>query len=217
VETYLAELTRRLAEGLGGDLVGVYLMGSTAMGAHVEGVSDVDVWALVRRRQGRERTLALAGRVDQAALPCPARGLELVVARFAPDRSPVVEMNLNDGPRMPRRLSVGPGGEAGHWFVLDAAIGRERGRALAGPPPREAFPRQPRSAVLAAIAASLDWHARHEPEGPNALLNALRGWRYATEGVWGSKEEAARWSLARRPGWAREVEAALAARAAPAP
>jgi hypothetical protein len=212
VETYLAELTRRLAGGLRPELVGVYLMGSCAMGAHVPGVSDLDVWAVVRGPLGRERTASLARRVDHAALACPARGLELVVARFGADGLPVVEMNLNDGPRMARHLSLDPGDEPAHWFVLDAAIGREHGRALAGPPASDAFPVLPRSAQLAAVEASLAWHAEHEPEAPNALLNALRGWRYAAEGVWGSKEDAARWAVARRPAWAPEVSAAMAAR-----
>ncbi len=81
-EAYLAELTRRIAAALGEGLVGVYLMGSAAMGAYVPGVSDLDVWALVRGPVATEVKEALAGRVDQAALPCPARGLELVVARF---------------------------------------------------------------------------------------------------------------------------------------
>jgi len=126
-------------------------------------------------------------------------------------------MNLDDGSRMARHLSLDPGEKPGHWFVLDAAIGRELGRALAGPPPRRAFPVLPRSAQLAAVEASLAWHAEHEAEGPNALLNALRGWRYAAEGVWSAKEDAARWAVARRPEWAREVAAALTARGSGAP
>jgi Domain of unknown function (DUF4111) len=214
VEGYLAELTRRIGDALGADLVGVYLMGSAGMGADVPGVSDLDVWALVRGAVPLATRRALAARVDHAALPCPARGLELVVARLGRGGEPVVELNLNDGPGMERHVALDASGEPSHWFVLDAAIGREHGRALAGPPPGEALPPVPRSAQLAAIAESLDWYAAHEPDNRKAVLTAARGWRYAVEGTWSSKEEAARWAAARRPSWAAEIEAALAARRA---
>lgn len=214
VEGYLAELTRRLRAGLGDALAGVYVMGSAGTGGYVPGASDLDVWALVRGPVADDAKLALVGRVDQAALPCPARGLELVLARFPRGPEPVVELNLNDGPRMERRVALDASGEPRHWFVLDAAIGRQGGRALWGPPPAEAFPAIPRSLQLAAIAESLDWYAAHEPDNRKAVLTAARGWRYLAEGRWSSKEDAARWAAARRPDWAGEIDGALASRRA---
>ena len=137
-----------------------------------------------------------------------------MVARFPGGPEPIVELNLDDGPRMARRVALDASGEPRHWFVLDAAIGREHGRALAGPPPAEAFPAIPRSLQLAAIAESLDWYAAHEPDNRKAVLTAARGLRYLVEGRWSSKEEAARWAAARRPDWAAEIDEALAARRA---
>jgi hypothetical protein len=201
--------------GLGGDLIGVYLMGSAGAGGYVPGASDLDVWALVRAPVPEEAKRALPARVDQAALPCPARGLELVVARFPAGPEPVMELNLNDGPRMARHVALDASGEPRHWFVLDAAIGRQSGRSLWGPPPAEAFPPIPRSLQLAAIAESLDWYAAHEPDNRKAVLTAARGWRYLAEGRWSSKEDAARWAAARRPDWAAQLDEALAARRAP--
>jgi hypothetical protein len=212
VEEYLAELTARLRAGLGGGLAGVYLIGSAGTGGYVHGASDLDVWALVRAPLSEDAKRALAGRVDQAALPCPARGLELVVARFPAGPEPVVELNLNDGPRMERHVALDASAEPRHWFVLDAAIGRQGGRALWGPPSVEAIPAIPRSLQLAAIGESLDWYAAHEPDNRKAALTAARGWRYLVEGRWSSKEEAARWAADRRPGWAAELTEALAAR-----
>ena len=212
VEGYLAELTARLRAALGDALAGVYLMGSAGVGGYLPGASDLDVWALVRAPLPDGAKRALAGSVDHAALPGPARGLELVVARFADGPEPVVELNLNDGPRMERHVALDASGEPRHWFVLDAAIGREGARALWGPPPTEAFPPIPRSLQLAAIAESLDWYAAHEPDNRKAALTAARGWRYLMEGRWSSKQEAARWAAARRPDWAAELEEALAAR-----
>jgi hypothetical protein len=215
VEEYLAALTARLRARLAPELVGVYLMGSAGMGAYEPGVSDLDVWALVQPAPSASRLARLAEEVDHAALPCPARGLELVVARLGRHGMPRVAMNLTDGPAMPRHVAVAldAAREPGHWFVIDAAIGRDRARALAGPPPAEAFPPIPRSMVLDALVASLDWHAAHEPSSANAILNALRGWRYAVEGVWTPKREAAAWAAARRPEWAGQIASALAARA----
>ncbi len=187
-------------------------MGSAGAGGYVPGASDLDVWALVRGPVAGEVKRALAAGLDQAALPCPARGLELVVARFPSGPEPVVELNLNDGPRMERHVALDASREPRHWFVLDAAIGRQGGRALWGPPPAEAFPVIPRSLQLAAVGESLDWYAAHEPDNRKAALTAARGWRYLVEGRWSSKEEAARWAASRRPGWAAELTQALAAR-----
>ncbi|WP_217914504.1 hypothetical protein [Miltoncostaea marina] len=207
---YLRELRARLADALGGGLVGVYLVGSAAMGAYRPGSSDLDVWAVARDDLPASVRRAVARRCDHAALPCPARGLELVVARFA-GAAPVVMVNLNDGPAMRRRVATGRSRmPAAHWFTLDAAIARERAVALCGPPPREGFPVVPRSAQLVAVRRSLAWHRRHAPGSPDAVLNALRGARYAVEGRWCSKAEAADWAATFRPAWEREARAASA-------
>lgn len=209
---YLTGLRDRLVAGLAPDLVGVYLMGSAALGAYAPGVSDLDVWAVASGPVAPGARRALVARVDHAALPCPARGLELVVACFAGPR-PVVQVNLNDGPAVDRRAATSASRmPAAHWFTLDAAIGRDRAVALAGPPAGAAFPSIPRSAQLAAVSRSLAWHRRHEPGSPDAVLNALRGARYALEGVWGSKGAAVEWAAAARPGWAAEALRALEVR-----
>jgi Domain of unknown function (DUF4111) len=189
-------------------------MGSAGMGAAVPGVSDLDVWALVRSPVADEAKRALVAAVGHDALPVPARGLELVVARFAGGPEPIVEVNFDEGPRMARHVAFDASHEPRHWFVLDAAIGREGARVLSGPPPREAFPPIPRSLQLAAIGESLDWYAAHEPDNLKAVLTAARGWRYIAEGRWSSKEDAARWAMERRPEWRDGLEEALAARRA---
>jgi hypothetical protein len=55
------------------------------------------------------------------------------------------------------------------------------------------------------------WHRGNEPVLQQTVLNASRGWRFAAEGVWSSKDDAGAWAMARTldPG---TVEAALAAR-----
>lgn len=205
---YLAALTARLRRGVGSALVGVYLMGSGATGGYRPGSSDLDVWALTRASLPRGARRELARTVGHAALPCPARGLELVVARLE-GGLPMVEVNLEDGPGMARRAWTDPARmPAAHWFTLDLAIGRGCAVALWGPPAAAAMPPVPRSVQLSAVRHSLAWHDRYEPEGPGAVLAALRGARYALDGVWLSKREAVAWAQAERPRWAAEARAA---------
>ena len=145
----------------------------------------------------------------------PLRGLELVLytraAVAAPDRSPRFALNLNVGPRMPYRVSLDPADEPAHWFLLDLAILRDHGRTLSGPPARDLVGPIPRSWLLEAVRDSLAWHDAHERALQQTVLNASRGWRFAEEGVWSSKDNAGAWALARTDDRAT-VETALALR-----
>src|SRR3954465_7470222 len=104
VDAYLAELARRLRDVLGDDLLGVYAGGSYALGAYEPGRSDVDVTAVERGALTPETKQAVVERGRHEALPCPARGLELVVYPLATARAgddePGFELNLNTGAHM---------------------------------------------------------------------------------------------------------------------
>jgi hypothetical protein len=173
---------------LGGELVGIYLAGSGALGGYVHGRSDVDVAVVTRRRLRRDTKEALVAALRHEALPCPARGLELVVyarGRAAP------ELNLNSGARMDFLATFEPGRDSPHWFVLDRAILGQRGRVLTGPPPAEAFPPPTEDEILEALAIGLRWY-RDRPDEPrdDAALNAVRTRAYLDTGRWASKSEA---------------------------
>jgi mannose-6-phosphate isomerase-like protein (cupin superfamily) len=207
-----AGLLGRLLED---ELVAVYLVGSGALGGAGPD-SDVDVVAVCAAEPPEDRRRAVAARLAELAMTWPLRGLELVLyARAgvaAPARRPRFALNLNAGPRMPYRLSLDPADEPAHWFLLDLAILRDRGRALAGPPPAEVVGPIPRRWLLEAVGDSLAWHEANEPALQRSVLNACRGWRFAAEGVWSSKAEAAAWAMPRTPDPAT-VQAALAVRA----
>ena len=162
-----------------------------------------------------ERRRAVAAALGELAMTWPLRGLEFVLyARGAvapPERRPRFAVNLNVGPRMPYRLSLDPADEPAHWFLLDLAILRDHGRALAGPPPVELIGPIPRRWVLEALRDSMAWHQANEPVLEQTVLNASRGWRFAAEGVWSSKRDAGTWAMARTADPAT-VEAALAIR-----
>ena len=207
-----AGLLRRL---LGDELVAAYLIGSGALGGVAPAVSDVDIVAVCATAPPDGRRRAVIDGLATLAMTWPLRGLELVLyAREAvttPARRPRFELNLNVGPRMPLHVSLDPADEPAHWFLLDLAILRDHGRALAGPPPGELVGPIPRRWLLEALAHSMAWHRANEPALQQSVLNASRGWRFAAEGVWCSKDDAGAWALARTsdPGI---VEAALAAR-----
>ena len=192
-----AGLLRRL---LGDELLAAYLIGSGALGG-VAAQSDVDVVAVCATDPPDERRQAVAAGLGELAMTWPLRGLELVLyARAAvatPARRPRFAVNLNAGPRMPFHVSFDPADEPAHWFLLDLAILRAHGRTLTGPPPAELVGPIPRRWQLEAVRESLAWHQANEPALEQSVLNACRGWRYATEDVWSSKQEAAAWALTR--------------------
>jgi Domain of unknown function (DUF4111) len=209
----VAALAREL---LGEDLVAAYLIGSGALGGVSAVQSDVDVVAVCAAPPPGELERALVARLGELTMTWPLRGLELVLytgaALARPAPVPRWELNLSVGPGMDYHLSRNPATDPPHWFVLDLDILRGHGRALAGPPPAEVVGPIPRRRVLEAVRESLLWHGEHEPNRSQSVLNACRGWRFTTEGVWSSKPDAGAWARSRTddPGL---IDAALAVRA----
>jgi hypothetical protein len=195
---YLEKLVEMLQTRLEGRLVGVYLFGSAAYSAYEPGISDLDVQAVVTESLGKRERKQLAGFLTHRMLPCPARRLEFVCyARpsiCAATRHPQFEVNFNTGPGEQDHLSLDPGEESSHWFLLDIALGRALGRPLIGPEPAQVFGPIPRLWQLEAIADSLAWHSDNEPTSANTVLNACRGWRFAETGAFGSKLAGSTWA-----------------------
>jgi Domain of unknown function (DUF4111) len=200
LDDYLAELARRLGDALGGELVGVYAGGSYALGAYEHGRSDVDVTAVAGGPLPAEARRAIVDRVRQEALPCPARGLELVVYPVSTARGgggePGFELNLNTGAHMPFRVDEAPGDIEGFWFAIDRAILREHGIPLLGPPPAELFAPIPRATLLRLLGESVRWHRGEaaQPTASDAVLNTARALRFTAEGVWSAKRAAGEWT-----------------------
>ena len=111
VAAYLDELVARVRRAAAAELVGAYAGGSYALGAYAPGRSDLDVAVVVRDAASRALKEGLVAALRHEVLPCPARGLELVVYREAVVRAPALdalfELNLNTGAvdALPRRLS----------------------------------------------------------------------------------------------------------------
>jgi hypothetical protein len=199
LDDYLAELTRRLGALLGGELVGVYAGGSYGLGAYEPGRSDIDVTVVVAGALSHAAKQAIVERLRHEALPCPARGLELVVYPLATARGgggePGFELNLNTGAAMGFRVDEAPGDIEGFWFAIDRSILRAHGVALSGPPAADLFAPIPRATLLQLLQESIRWHRESDvPLGSDTVLNTCRALRFASEGTWSSKREAGAWA-----------------------
>jgi hypothetical protein len=181
-------------------------LGSIALGGYVPGESDVDIIAVCEHglSEGGERLVAddllhLVG-------TCPSRGLEFSLYRrdvaAAPPKDADFEVNVKGGPKMATSIHLDAHEEPGFWYVLDRAIAHRCGVPISGPPACAIIADASRQTLLDAMVESMRWHRRHERATLHAVLNASRAWRYAAEGVVGSKLDGAAWARQRwrRPG-----------------
>lgn len=123
---------------LGGELVGVYLHGSGALGGYVAGRSDLDIAAVCERRLAAEEKRLIATLLSHERLACPATSLEFfLITRDAAqsfEPSSLYELNLDTG-RNNHDVRADPSEQPAHWFLLDLAVCRQQGIALYGPLP----------------------------------------------------------------------------------
>jgi hypothetical protein len=208
-------VSRVLVGILGDDLIGVYFVGSVALGGYVPAESDVDIAAVSGSALSEGQKHGVASAMVTASEVCPARGVEFTLYRRDIAGSPPVdadfEVNANGGPRMPTAVHLDAATEQGFWYTLDRAIAHRSGVAISGPPPSTVFADVPRPPLLAAMSESMAWHRAHEKATLYSVLNACRAWRFAEEDVLGSKLEGAAWARAR---WADPdvIDAAVALR-----
>jgi hypothetical protein len=227
VQTYLHELVDAARDVLGDNLVGAYAAGSVALDAYQPGRSDIDVALVCVDPPGAARGRELVARLRHDALPCPARGLELVLYREAVTRSgtpePGYEVELNTGREMLFRAGVAgpdrPAADGLFWYGLDRSILHQHGHVLFGPPAAEMFADPAPADLRRLLVDALRWWlARPTPDGDapapgaeDAVLGACRSLVRFRDGVWLSKVRAGR-RLA-DAGWCTEVvERSIAAR-----
>jgi hypothetical protein len=209
------QVAEALAGTLGTDLVGVYFVGSVALGGFVAGESDIDIAAVSGDALTHPQKQWVASAVVEVSAVCPARGVEFTlyrreVAGSLPQGADF-EVNANGGPRMATAVHMDSASEHRFWYVLDRAIAHRSGLAISGPPARQIFADIPRRTLLEAMYESMAWHRAHEKATLYSVLNACRAWRFAAEDVLGSKLEGAAWA---RTQWSDPgvIDAAVALR-----
>ena len=188
---------------VGGDLVGVWFVGSVALGGYVPHESDVDIVAVSEEALTPQQKRHVASAIVEVSRSCPARGVEFTLYRreiaASPPQAADFEVNANGGPRMATAIHLDPDAESGFWYVLDRAIAHRSGVTISGPRPSQVFADAPRRTLLEAMHESMAWHRVHEKATLYSVLNACRAWRFADEDVLGSKLEGAAWARERWP------------------
>ncbi|MGC4770047.1 nucleotidyltransferase domain-containing protein [Micromonospora sp. DT44] len=205
---YLDDLVRTSREVLGDDLVGAYAAGSVGLGAYQAGRSDVDVALVCAGPLTGTVKRTLVARLRHEALPCLARGLELVVYRWAVaaagSPAPGFEVELNTGRAMPFRRTLDPAdrpsADGWFWYGLDRSILRQSGLALLGPPAAEVFADLDPADLRRLLVEALSWWLalptppddRPAPGTEDAVLGACRSLVRHRDRVWLSKVDAGR-------------------------
>jgi hypothetical protein len=208
MQRYLADLVDAARDVLGDNLIGAYVAGSIAMDAYQPDRSDVDVALICEDPLSLEQKRRLVSRLRHEELPCPARGLELVVYRRTVAQSgtpePGFEVELNTGSRMPFRATYGgedrPAADGRFWYGLDRSILHQSGHRLIGPPAADMFTDLAPDHLRALLVDALTWWlARPMPagDGPvsgaeDAVLGACRSLVKFRYGMWLSKVAAGR-------------------------
>jgi hypothetical protein len=208
LEAYLTAVVSVAREVLGGNLIGAYAAGSVALGAYQPGRSDVDVAVVTADPLSYQQKSELVSRLRHESLPCPARGLELVVYWRAVAGSgtaePGFEVELNTGAQMDFRATYGGTERAAQdglfWYAIDRSILREHGIALVGPAAHTVFGEVSRSDLRQLLIDALTWYleqplaAGNEPEpgAEDSVLGACRALVRIRTGYWLAKVPAGR-------------------------
>jgi aminoglycoside adenylyltransferase-like protein len=137
--------------------------------------------------------------VRHEALPCPARGLELVLYPLSAVRvargDAAFDLNLNTGRAMRFRVDVAPVPGDDHWFAIDRSILARHGVTLLGPPAGQTFAPIPHGILVPLLLESLRRHARGDARADDAVLNGCRALRFALDDIWSTKTDAGRWAI----------------------
>lgn len=197
-----------------GEVVGAYLHGSLATGSYVAGRSDVDVLLIARDSLGDAAADRIFARLAAIAADALCRfDVEIVTADVAANPDPRPRVELYYGAHGPRPEVVLRDHQAD--LVVEFSAIRQAGAALIGPSPVELIAEPPPEWLDTRGRDLLDRWSDLTDDTAHAglmVLTACRIWLWAVERRHASKEDAARWVLARAPALTA-VAAALAQRA----
>jgi SAM-dependent methyltransferase len=207
-------LRARMADILGDQLLGLYLFGSAVTGSYENGISDVDLLAVLYTDLSDRDAAALASMHAHISAEAPEWSDRVEVA-YAGSDALAASMT---GAAPAARISPGEPFhqiEIDRRWVLDWYPVLTYGRTLLGPPPETLLPsissedflwavRDAMARSPARVAEDLD-----VPGRVYALLTISRGWRFIREGDQVSKRQAATWAAQALPKFADLLDRAL--------
>jgi SAM-dependent methyltransferase len=209
------ELVAELRGALGNELVGAYLYGSLIEGDFVAGVSDIDLVLVVARDPDEPRIERLRELHARFVRRLP-EWRDRIDATYASTRA------LASFPEHASPIAVISPGEPMHrtetsrGWTINWHLARERGLALAGPPPASLIAPTTQGDFAAAVRANLAelpgrvQASRSPGFHAYAVLTACRGLCASSEGRQPSKTRAALWAACRYPAWSALIRDALA-------
>lgn len=206
IREYIAETTRCFKDVLRDNLVGLYLCGSLVQDDFEAHRSDIDLLGVVSEELNDIARQRLVSQLSHEVRAVPAQGLEAVLFRADTVRLPKLGFPFEFA------FSTGPQGEpvceapgTADDMLIDIALCRDAGIALAGPSASEAFAPISRRLLRHALVEELQWHKREvrkhvdDTAAVNAILNAARSLHAAESGQILSKTQGGRWWLQRYP------------------
>lgn len=217
VEEILSVALAGMREALGGNLVGVYLYGSLALGDFDPATSDIDFWAVTERPLSDAEFAALAAMHERLSrLPNLFAGQ--LEGKYI-DRGEA--WSHQPGQRIPmiyRGEAMGCQEPGANW-VVDRWVVRERGIILFGPDPKTLIAPVSAEDLRAATRARLrdwadfanhpddpDWHA-HRGEKAYFVETMCRMLHTLATGATQTKPQAVAWALTTLPEpWRTTVE-----------
>ena len=217
LEPLLEALVSDIRAVLGGDLLGIYLYGSSVSGGFDPGVSDLDLVA-VTSAEVEEMNLA------------DLEQMQLDIVRRNPEWTDRLEITYIGWTTLQSfRTSAGllavisPGepfhvvGDVDEW-LQNWYLVRETGVTLYGVAAADVIPPIARVEFVAAVVRYADWLRKrnHNDLGPGSLayavLSLCRALRTVCTGSPCSKQEGAAWARERMPKWVWLIDAALRCR-----
>lgn len=199
---YLHQLSQKLQEILGGNLIGLYQTGSGSLDNYTEGKSDLDVIGVVKKPISKEDKDVLANELDHKNFPCPAKGLDLIIC------TKEAVSNVKSEPNYELWFSTGGSWNCEGWeegknkeIVIFIELCHHNGKILFGKNPKKLFSQVKREWLMDALLKELHWHQTkildpfHDPLGMSSVLNACRILAFAKNGNLISKSEGGEWFL----------------------
>lgn len=214
VKIVLDELVRNFRNYLRGELVGVYLHGSLAMGGFNEESSDIDVLIVTQDKLVLEDKKVLSQIMLKLSIKAPANGFEVSVVTLENLRNFIypTPYEFHFGIDQLKNFEEGnvdfTSGKTDPDLAAHFVITKERGICLLGLPIKEIFPDVPRGYYLDSVIRDVEWSYERIIDCPKkgkldvpvyGVLNFCRVIALISEGIVTSKLEGGDWALENLP------------------